>query len=76
MPDCRNVASMSEIVQHEITSFIVPPTSPVALRERVLCLHEHSDGENRMGEVAWTDILNRFTWPLVVRRCLHPFGKA
>ena len=68
---CTSVASMPEIVQNGINGFIVPPNSPNALRDRISWLREHPIERRQMGAEARRRVLERFTWPAVVRRCLN-----
>ena len=67
---CTNVGSMPEIVDDGITGFIVPPNDPSALRERLLWLRDHPAEARAMGRAARRRVLERFTWPAVVHRCL------
>jgi glycosyltransferase involved in cell wall biosynthesis len=71
---CTNVASMPEVVQEGMTGFVVPPNDPHALREKILWLRSHPDRGASMGRAAREDVLQRFTWPAVVRRCLEAYG--
>ena len=71
---CTNVASMPEIVQDQTTGFIVPPNDPQSLREKILWLRHHRDESLAMGQAARRDILERFTWPAVVRDCLEIYS--
>lgn len=65
-----NVASLPELVQHEVTGFVVPPNDPAALAERLGWFAAHPTEAVAMGERARRSVLERFTWPQVVRRCL------
>ena len=67
---CTNVASMPEIVTDGITGFIVPPNAPDKLREKLVWLRDHPLEAQSMGTAARQVILERFTWPVVVQRCL------
>jgi len=67
---CTDVASMPEVVEDGVTGFVVPPNDPAALRERLVWLRDHPSEARRMGESARRRVLDRFTWPAVVRRCL------
>ncbi len=72
---CTDVASMPEVVRDEVTGFIVPPNSPEALRRRIVWLHEHRREAAAMGEAARAHVLEKFTWPAVVRKCLDIYGR-
>jgi glycosyltransferase involved in cell wall biosynthesis len=67
---CTNVASLPEVVQDGVTGFVVPPNDPAALRERIIWLAQHSDQGRTIGLLARSRVLEVFTWPAVVRRCL------
>jgi glycosyltransferase involved in cell wall biosynthesis len=67
---CTDVASMPEVVEHGVTGFVVPPNDPVALGERLRWLHEHPAAARAMGAAGRRRVLEHFTWPAVVRRCL------
>ena len=67
---CTNVASMPEVVEDGVTGFVVPPNDPAALRGKLLWLRDHPEQARRMGEAARRRVVERFTWPAVVRRCL------
>jgi glycosyltransferase involved in cell wall biosynthesis len=67
---CTRVASMPEIVEDGVTGFVVPPNDPVALRERLVWLVDHPIDAERIGAAARRRVLERFTWPAVVDRCL------
>jgi glycosyltransferase involved in cell wall biosynthesis len=67
---CTRVASMPEIVEDGVTGFVVPPNDPVALRERLVWLMNNPSEAERMGAAARRRVLERFTWPAVVDRCL------
>lgn len=68
-----NVASLPEVVEDGVTGFVVPPNDPNALRDRVTWLRDHPDEARRMGEAGRRRVLERFTWPAVVQRCLQAY---
>ena len=70
------VASMPEIVEDGVTGFIVPPNDPAALREKICWLREHPAAGAAMGRRARERVLDKFTWPRVVDRCLAIYGAA
>lgn len=72
---CTDVASMPEIVEDGVTGFVVPPNDAAALRERLAWLREHPKDAKAMGKAARRRILERFTWPMVVRRCLEIYAR-
>jgi glycosyltransferase involved in cell wall biosynthesis len=67
---CTRVASMPEIVEDGVSGFVVPPNDPAALRERLVWLVDHPAAAACMGATARQSVLDRFTWPAVVSRCL------
>ena len=73
---CTDVASMPEIVEDGRCGFIVPPNDPVALREKLLWLRVHNNEAERMGVAARKRVLDAFTWPKVVERCLKIYASA
>lgn len=68
---CTNVASMPEVVEDGVTGFVVPPNDPVTLSEKLCWLRDHPDQAKAMGQAARRRVLEKFTWPMVVRRCLE-----
>jgi glycosyltransferase involved in cell wall biosynthesis len=71
---CTDVASMPEVVEHGVTGFVVPAHDAVALREKLLWLRENPQEARAMGRAARQRILEKFTWPMVVRRCLEIYS--
>lgn len=67
---CTDVASMPEVVEHGVTGFVVPANDPQALREKLEFLRDHPEMGVSMGRAGRVRVLDRFTWPAVVRRCL------
>ena len=73
---CTRVASMPEVVDDEVTGFVVPPNDPPALGDRLNWLRTHPDKVARMGAAARRRVLDHFTWPAVVSRCLARYEAA
>ncbi len=71
---CTDVASMPEVVADGVTGFVVPPNDPAALRAKLAWLRDHPVEAARMGRAARERVLERFTWPPVVRRCLELYA--
>jgi glycosyltransferase involved in cell wall biosynthesis len=67
---CTDVASMPEVVREGLTGFIVPPSDPAALGERIRWLHEHPADARGMGTASREWVLEKFAWSQVVERCL------
>jgi glycosyltransferase involved in cell wall biosynthesis len=73
---CTDVASMPEVVEDGVTGFVVPPNDPNALREKLTWLWEHPEQARAMGEASRAKVLQKFTWPAVVQRCLQIYQSA
>lgn len=73
---CTDVASMPEVVEDGITGFVVHPNNPSALREKLIWLRDHPVQAQAMGEAGRARVLQLFTWPAVVRRCLGVYQSA
>ncbi len=71
-----NVASLPEVVVHGETGFIVSPNDPEALRERIRWLVDHPREGALMGAAGRRRVVEHFTWPAVVRRCLEAYNIA
>jgi glycosyltransferase involved in cell wall biosynthesis len=71
---CTNVASMPEVVEDGVTGFVVPPNDPGALGEKLRWLAEHPLEASKMGKAARKRVLEKFTWPQVVDRCLEIYS--
>jgi glycosyltransferase involved in cell wall biosynthesis len=72
---CTRVASMPEIVEDCVTGFIVPPNDPPALAERIGWLRDNPLEARKMGQAGRARVLDKFTWPAVVRRCLAIYAE-
>jgi glycosyltransferase involved in cell wall biosynthesis len=73
---CTAVGSMPEVVEDQVSGFVVPPNNPAAIREKIIWLRDHPEKCARMGAAARRRILERFTWPAVVSRCLATYTRA
>lgn len=73
---CTDVASMPEIVENGVTGFIVPPNDAASLREKLIYFRDHPDEVAAMGQAARQRVLDRFTWPAVVTRCLNIYEQC
>lgn len=69
-----NVASLPEVVEHEVTGFVVPPNDPNALGARLAWLVNHRDRGEEIGRAARRRVLDKFSWREVVRRCLEAYA--
>lgn len=73
---CTEVASLPEIVEDGVTGFVVPPNDSRALGEKLIWLRDHTEEAQAMGERARERVLEKFTWPAVVSRCLKIYQSA
>jgi glycosyltransferase involved in cell wall biosynthesis len=70
---CTRVASMPEVVEDGVTGWVVPPNDPASLSDRLSWLHAHPREAHAMGAAGRRRVLERFTWPEVVSRCLEVY---
>lgn len=73
---CTDVASMPEIVEDGKSGFIVPPNDSSAICRRIAWLREHPSEATQMGTAARQRVLDKFTWPTVVGRCLEIYARS
>ena len=71
---CTRVASLPEVVEDGVTGLVVPPNDPEALSRAVRHLLDHPADAARMGQEGRRRVLERFTWPAVVDRCLEVYA--
>jgi glycosyltransferase involved in cell wall biosynthesis len=70
---CTNTGGMPEIVEDGVTGFIVPPSDPQPLREKIRWMLDHPEEARRMGRRGRAVVLERFTWQAVAERCLAAY---
>src|SRR5262249_799524 len=73
---CTAVGGMPEVVEDGVPGFVVPPNDPVALRDRIDWLSRHPAEAVAMGREARRRVVERFSWPQVVERCLAAYAAA
>jgi glycosyltransferase involved in cell wall biosynthesis len=73
---CTDAGAMPEIVEDGVTGFVVPPSDPIALRERLQFLSDHPEEAASMGQRARETVLREYTWKAVVARCLEAYSNA
>jgi starch synthase len=73
---CTRVASLPEVVEDGVSGIVVPPNEPSALGETLAWLHRHPQDGAAMGRAGRRRVLDRFTWPVVVHRCLDAYRGA
>jgi len=71
---CTDVASLREIVEDGVTGFVVQPNDAAALGKRIAWLRSNPQETARMGAAARKRVLERFSWDVVVDRCLSAYG--
>lgn len=71
---CTGVASMPEVVEDGVTGFVVPPNDRTSLHQRLCWLRDRPQEAKAMGQAARRRVLEKFTWPQVVRRCLEAYA--
>lgn len=71
---CTDVASMPEVVDDGVTGFVVPAHDVAALGQKLVWLREHPSEAKEMGRAARERVLEKFTWPRVVKRCLEIYS--
>jgi glycosyltransferase involved in cell wall biosynthesis len=57
-----------------VTGFVVPPSDPAALAERIQFLSDHPEEAARMGQLARETVSREYTWQAVVQRCLQAYA--
>ena len=70
---CTDVASMPEVVENEVTGFVVPPNNPAVLRKKLEWLRDHPAEATELGRAGRERILKHFSWEQVVQRCLQAY---
>jgi glycosyltransferase involved in cell wall biosynthesis len=71
---CTDVASMPEVVEDGVTGFVVPANDAAALGKKLRWLRDHPHYARVMGQSARQRVLEKFTWPKVVKRCLEIYS--
>lgn len=71
---CTRVASMPEVVADGQSGFVVEPHRPELLRERISLLVHDLSLADKMGRAGRQRVLEQFTWPRVVERCLEAYS--
>lgn len=69
------VGSLPELVEDGVTGFLLPPNDPVALRKKIEYLIKNPDIAIEMGKAGRVLIESKFSWDLVVKRCLEAYTK-
>ena len=68
------VASLPEIVEHDVSGFVVPPKDSAALTAALRACTDNARSRE-MGRAARARVEARFTWTAVVDRCLEHYGR-
>ena len=70
------VASLPEVVEHEVSGFLVEPNSPKSLSDAISYLVDHPQRALKMGTAARDRAVQFFTWKAVVERCIELYRRA
>lgn len=70
---CTAVGGMPEIVTHGTTAFVVPPSDPAALRQRLEQLVADPALAAAIGAAGRQDVSERFTWAAAASRCIQGY---
>ncbi len=73
---CSDVGGMPEVVEHGISGFVVPPSDPTALRERIAELLASPPLRDAMGHRARERALERFAWPVIAKRVVSAYREC
>ena len=69
-----HVASIPEIIEDGVTGFLVAPNNPAMLGRALTCLASNPVRSRQIGDEARRAVVERFSWPAVVSRCLAVYG--
>jgi len=69
------VGGMHHVVDDGVTGYLVPPSDPEALRDRLQLLLGDPELAADMGRAARRRIANLFTWDRVTERCLEAYAQ-
>ena len=58
-----------------MSGLMVPPNDPNALRQALLWLRSHPEQARSMGDAARLRVEAKFSWPVVVHRCLDIYKR-
>ena len=71
---CTDVASLPEVVDDGVTGLVVPPNDPPALTRALRAVQNDPAAARSMGQTGRRRVLERFTWPTVVDKCLRRYA--
>lgn len=71
---CTSVGGMPEVVETGVTGLVVPPQNPKALGDALSRLASDPQEADELGRAARERVLERFSWPAVVARCLDAYA--
>jgi len=72
---CSDVGAMPEVVQDGLTGFVVPPSDPVRLGDKLRLLLADPEQAARLGEAGRQRVLDYFTWDKTAERCLQAYAE-
>ena len=71
---CTDVASLPEVVEHNVTGLVVAPNDPFALRAAIRSLLDDPTTAGAMGRRGRERVQKYFDWNDVVHRCLEAYA--
>lgn len=71
-----NVGAIPEIVDDEVTGFVVPPRNPEALAEAIVKLLKDDDLKKQMGENAYRKLKTDLSWDKIAEKTIEIYEKA
>lgn len=70
-----NVGGMPEIVKDDKTGFIVNPNDSNALKEKIRYFINNFNEVEKMGGCGRKEVLEKYTWDAVAKRCLSAYNE-
>lgn len=71
-----NVGSLSEVVDHGITGYLVPPGDKKKLQEAIIDLLKDQDKRKKMGENAYKKAKNELSWEKIALKTVNLYEEA
>ncbi|CAJ35479.1 glycosyltransferase family 4 protein [Methanocella arvoryzae] len=68
---CSDIGGMRDTVAHGETGFLVPPSDPEALAEKIVLLAGNRERVAEMGTAARKRIVEKFDWPVIAMQYLE-----
>ena len=71
-----DVGSIPEIVDDDVTGFMVPPKNPEALADAIVKLLKHEKLRKQMGENAYNKLNTDLSWDTIAEKTIEVYTKA